>query len=83
MGTEKYPDSAYLLSYYDDDYSQGYGHIKEAFKILTKDNILQHFTSEDDFRSSNVGDDGNEIGYNIDSFDIRYHKIFKVVNRLK
>ena len=27
--------------------------------------------------SSNVGDDGNEIGYNIHSFDIRYQKNFE------
>ena len=41
FGTEKYPDSALLLNYDDDDYSQGYGQIKEAFRTLTKDNILQ------------------------------------------
>ena len=27
IGTEKYPDSAILLNYDDDDYSQGYGQI--------------------------------------------------------
>ena len=59
IGTEKYPDSAILLHYDDDDYSQGYGHIKEAFKALTKDNILQPYISEDDFRSDN---NGNSIG---------------------
>ena len=36
MGTKKYPDSGILLSYNDDDYSQAYGQIKEAFKALTK-----------------------------------------------
>ena len=41
IGTERYPDSAILLNYEDDDYSQGYGQIKEAFKALTKDDILQ------------------------------------------
>ena len=41
IGTEKYPDSATLLNYVDDDHSQGYGQVKEAFKALTKDNILQ------------------------------------------
>ena len=41
IGTEKYPDSATLLNYNDDDYNQGYGQIKEAFKALTKDDILQ------------------------------------------
>ena len=48
IGTEKYPDSAILLNYDDDDYSQGYGQIKEAFKALTKDNILQPYISEDE-----------------------------------
>ena len=45
IGTEKYPDSGILLNYNADDYSQGYGQIKEAFKALTKDNILQPFIS--------------------------------------
>ena len=39
IGTEKYPDSGISLDYNDDDYSQGYGQIKEAFGALTKDNI--------------------------------------------
>ena len=29
--TERYPDSVILLNYEDDDYSQGYGQIKEVF----------------------------------------------------
>ena len=41
IGTEKYPDPAILLNYDDDNYSQGYGQIKEAFRALTKDNIVQ------------------------------------------
>ena len=67
IGTERYPDSAILLNYDDDDYSQGYGLIKEDFKSLTKDDILKPFISEDDFRSPN---NGNDIGYNIYAFDI-------------
>ena len=74
MGTEKYPDTAILLNFGDDDYSEGHGQIKEAFKALTKDNILQPYITEDDFRSSN---DGDNIGYNIHSFDIRYQKNFE------
>ena len=74
IGTEKYPDSATLLNYDDDDYSQGYGQIKEAFKALTKDNILQPYISEADFRSDN---NGNSIGYNIHVFDIRYQKDYQ------
>ena len=71
IGIERYPDSGILLNYDDDDYSQGYGQIKEAFKALTKDDILLPYISEDDFRSSN---EANNIGYNIYAFDIRYQK---------
>ena len=71
IGTERYPDSAILINHDDDDYCQGYGLIKEAFRGLTKDDILKPFISEDDFRSSN---EGNNIGYNIYVFDIRYQK---------
>ena len=74
IGTEKHPDGGILLNYNDDDYSQGNGQIKEAFKALTKDNILQSYLSEDDFRSNN---DGDNIGYNIYAFDIRYPKNFE------
>ena len=80
IGTEKYTDSGILLNYEDDDYSHGYGQIKEAFKALTKDNILQPYISEDDFRSSN---EGNNIGYNIYAFDIRYQKNFESSQPIK
>ena len=80
IGTEKYPDSGILLNYNDDDYSQGYGQIKEAFKALTKDNILQPYISEHDFRSSN---DVNDVGYNIYAFDIRYQKNFESSQPIK
>ena len=71
IGTEKYPDSNILLNYNDDNHSQGYGQIKEAFKAFRKDNIFQPDISENDFRSSN---DDNDIVYNIYAFDIRYQK---------
>ena len=74
IGTEKYTDSGILLNCNDDNYSQGYGQIKEAFKTLTKDNLLEQYISEHDFRSSN---DGINIGYNIYAFDIRYQKNFE------
>ena len=80
IGTEKYPDSGILLNYNDDDNSQGYGQIKEAFKALTKDNFLQQYISEHDFRSSN---DGNNIGYNMYAFDIRYQKNFESSQPIK
>ena len=53
IGTERYPDSAILINHDDDDYCQGYGLIKEAFRSLTKDDILKPYISEDNFRSSN------------------------------
>ena len=80
MGTEKYPDSGILLNYNDDNYSQGYGQIKEAFKALTKDNLLQPYISDADFRSSN---NDNNIGYNIYVFDIRYQKNFESSQPIK
>ena len=80
IGTEKYPDSGILLNYNDDDYSQGYGQIKEAFKALTKDDLLQPYISDADFRSNN---DGDNIGYNIYAFDIRYQKNFESSQPIK
>ena len=80
IGTELYPDSGIVLNYDDDDYSQGYGQIKEAFKALTKDDILQPYITEDDFRSSN---EGNNIGYNIYAFDIRFQKNFENAQPIK
>ena len=41
------------------------------------------YIAEDDFRSSNVGDDGNEVGYNIQAFDIRYQKTFEIGQSVK
>ena len=80
IGTEKYPDSGILLNCNDDDYSQSYGQNREAFKALTKDNLLQPYISEHDFRSSNNGDN---IGYNIYVFDIRYQKKFESSQPIK
>ena len=74
IGTKEYPDSSNLLNYNDDDYNQGYGQIKEAFRALTKDNILQPYISDHDFRSSN---NNNDVGYNLYVFDKRYQKNFE------
>ena len=49
MRTETYPDFGNLLNY-DDDYSQGYGQFKEAFRAFTKAYILQPYISDNDFR---------------------------------
>ena len=79
-GTEMYTDSAILLNYNDDDYSQGYGQNEEAFKAFTKDDILQPYVSEDDFTSSN---DGDNISYNLYACDIRYQKNFESAQPIK
>ena len=50
IGTDKCPDAGIMLNYDDDDYSQGYALIKEAFIALTKDDIFQPYISDDDFR---------------------------------
>ena len=82
IGTEKYPDAGIFLNYDDDDdYSQGYSQINEAFKALTKDDILQPYISEDDFRSSNVA--ANEVGYSLNVFDIRYQKNYTASQPIK
>ena len=69
-----------MLNYNDDNYSQGYGQIKEALKALTEDNLLQPYISDADFRSSN---NDNNIGYNIYVFDIRYQKNFESSQPIK
>ena len=80
IGTERYPDAAIILNYDDDNYIQGYGLIKEAFRVLTKDDILQPYISENAFRSSN---NNNDIGYNIYAFDTRYQKNFENAQPVK
>ena len=69
-----------MLHYNDDDYSQGCSQIKEAFRALTNDDILQPYISDHDFRSSN---DGNKIGYNLYVFDFRNVKNFESAQPVK
>ena len=80
IGTEKYPDAGILLNH-DDDYSPGCGQIKEAFRALTKDDILQPYISDHDFRSSNVRAD--DVGYNLEVLDIRYQENFTAAQPIK
>ena len=50
---------------------------KEAFRSLTKNDILKPYTSDHDFRSTNVDDAGEEddsAGYTLYVFDTRYQK---------
>ena len=80
ISTENYPNAGILLNYNDDDYNQGYGEIQQAFKSLVKDDILQPYISDHDFRSSN---DGNNIGYNLYIFDVRYQKNLEAAQSIK
>ena len=57
-----------MLNYDNDDYSQGYGQIKETFGALTTDDTLQPFIFDMNIRSSNIGDD---IGCSLYVFVIR------------
>ena len=74
-GIKKYPDSTIWLNFEDDGYSQGYGQIEEALRILTKDGILNPFLSDHDFRSTKIkvaGETTTDFGYNLYVFDIRF-----------
>ena len=81
FGTEKYPDAGIFLNYVVDHYCQGYAQIKEAFRALTKDDILQPYISDHDFRSSNVR--GEDVGFNFYVFEIRYQQIFTASQPIK
>ena len=81
IGTEKYLDSGIILNYDDDDYSQGISQIKEAFRALTKDDILQPYIPDDDLRSSNVWSD--DVGYNLYVLDLRYQQNFTAFQPIK
>ena len=81
IGTEKYPDAGILLNYDDDDNAQRYHQIEQAFKALTKDDILQPYISEEDFRSSNAA--ANDVCYNLYVFDIRYQKNYTASQPIK
>ena len=74
-GTEKDPDAGIIIRICDDDYSlHGHGQIKESYKALTKDDILQPKKFDDEFRSLNAG--VVHVGYDLYVFDVRYHENF-------
>ena len=81
IGTEMYPDNCIILIYGDDDNAQGYSQIEQAFRVLTKYNILQTYISYDDFRYSNASVD--VVGYNLYVFDIRYPQNFTASQPIK
>ena len=55
--------------------------MKQAFRALTKDDILQPCISDDDFRSSNAG--VVELGFNLYVLDIRYQQNFPAPQPIK
>ena len=81
IGTEKYPDAGILLNYEDDCYPHGYVQFKEAFRAVTKDDILQLYISADDFRSSNVSVAITD--YSLYVIDIRYQQNFTASRPIK
>ena len=69
----------FFLTFDDDYYNQGYGQIEEAFKALTKDDTLQPYISDHNFRSSIY----NDIGYNVYIFDTLFQKNFESAQATK
>ena len=80
IGTEKYPVSAMLLNYDDDDHSLGYGQFKEAFRFFTKHDMLQPYISDNEFRSSI---NGKNVGYNLYVVDMHYQKNLESARPIK
>ena len=64
IGTDEYPDSAFSLSYGDDEYGQ----YKETFKALTEVINLNLYKADLDFRSFT---ENTDFGYVLYVFDIR------------
>ena len=86
IGIEKHPDAAMLLNYDDGGYSQEYCEIKESFRAVTKNSILNACKSYKHFRSTNVNAAGEATkanGYNIYTFDIRYRKNLEAAQSIK
>ena len=54
---------------------------KEPFRASTKDDILQPYITNDDFRYSNAG--VVELDYNLYVFDIRYQQNLQLPNQLE
>ena len=80
FGMEKYPDVGIILNYDDDYYSQGFLQNIVSSRALTKDDILQLYISDDDFRSSNAG---VEIGLIFYVSDIQYQQNFTASQPIK
>ena len=81
IGTEKDTHAGELLNYDDDDFSREYGQIKEASRALTKDDILQPYKFNNNFRSSNIRAD--DVAHNLCVFDMRYQQSFSAFQPIK
>ena len=57
---QKKLDFVMFFNFDDDENSQGYGQTKDFCRALTKDDFLKSYTSDHDFRSTNVNDAGEE-----------------------
>ena len=79
-GKKNHLGAGILLNYNDDDFSQVYLQTKEAFKALTREDILQSYLSHHDFRSNF---DGNDVDFYFYVFDKRYQKFSHQPNQLK
>ena len=73
IGSEKFPDAGFICNYSIDKYSQAYGKIVSRFRPLAKDNIVQPYITQKDFKTSNKYPDGNP-GYEVYVFDKRHHQ---------
>ena len=79
---EKHTDACIFLKYDDDEYSQCFGQIREVFRALTKNDVLNPKKSDPDVRSTNVnvaGEGSIDISYNFYLFDFRYQKNLEAV----
>ena len=86
IATKKCPHAAIKINY--DDYlcSWRNGEIREAFRALTKEDILKSYTSDHDFRSTNVNDaedDDAIVGYYLYVSDLQYRKILEAAQPIK
>ena len=77
----KYSDAGISINYDDDENCQGYTQSNAVFGASTKDDILQSYISDHDFRSSNVRADSD--GYNFYVFDVRCQKNQQLANQLQ
>ena len=82
IGSETIPDSGINCNFAIDQYSQQYGEVVSCFKHISKENILQPYTTQKVFITSNKYPDGN-IGYDLYVFDFRHYQDYSSVQPIK